>query len=116
MILLLLMINYCLFEKLPDSLIGLDSLKWLDISNSNVKHIPEKIFELELEVVGLHGTNLEFIPKSILKNKTIKYFSCELNLITSEITNWIGKQELAPFGSKAFRKRRFYNSPLAFWH
>ncbi|GAH78133.1 unnamed protein product [marine sediment metagenome] len=65
-----------------------------------------------MEVVNLEGSKLKSIPKTILNNKSIKYFSCKAYLLTKEIKCWIQKEKLDKSGSSTFIKGFFFNYPI----
>lgn len=107
-----LLIKYLNIKKFPESLYQ-NFLRWLIIYHSNLKYLPEDLFALNsLEVVNLIGTDLQFIPSSILNNRSIKYFACEPYLMSAEITEWIKKEKLQPFKEKTFKKKKFFDFPV----
>jgi len=101
-------------KKLPKSLSKLNSLRWLIIYNSNLDYLPDDVFNMNtLEVLNLERTNMKTIPRTIENNKSIKYFVAEPSLVNTAIKEWIKKQKLELFKDKTYKKKDFFNFPVA---
>jgi len=88
----------CQFNDFPNSLMKLTQLRCLNLNkNKNLKELPKFLGELRfLEILRLSGTDIESLPVSLKKTKTLK----EVDLGVKFIGNQKGLKELL----KPFKK------------
>src|SRR5699024_10055700 len=81
-------------NPLPKAFSNLKKLKYLDLSNSDLKSVPAFLMNLnELETLKLNDNKISILPKSINKLKGLKYLDVSTNIKIKSLPESISELE-----------------------